>query len=93
MVMPFLYFRGRINLDDVDDLDSTPLHWAAYMNCENVVAYIISDGDFQGLNKKDKEGNTPLMLAVTYGNTRVTRRLLIKGANRRIKNNEDKIPL
>ena len=21
MVMPFLYFRGRINLDDVDDLD------------------------------------------------------------------------
>lgn len=93
MVMPFLYFRGRINLDDVDDLDSTALHWAAYMNSENVVAYILSESDFNGLNKRDKEGNTPLMLAVTYGNTRVARKLLIKGANRRIKNNDSKTPL
>ncbi len=33
------------------------------------------------------------MLAVTYGNTRVARRLLIKGANRYIRNNEGKLPI
>ena len=39
------------------------------------------------------EGNTPLMLATTYGNTRVVRRLLIRGANRYIQNDEGKILL
>jgi ankyrin repeat protein len=33
------------------------------------------------------------MLAVTYGNTRIVRRLLIKGANRYIKNSEGKLPI
>lgn len=45
------------------------------------------------MNKKDSEGNTPLMLAVTYGNTRIVRRLLIKGANRYLKNGEGKLPI
>lgn len=49
--------------------------------------------DLSLLNIRDAEGNTPLLLAVTYGNTRVVRRLLIKGANRYIQNNEGKIPL
>lgn len=43
MVMPFIYFRGKINLEIVDDLESTPLHWAAYMNSEEVVAYLLSE--------------------------------------------------
>lgn len=33
------------------------------------------------------------MLAVTYGNTRIVRRLLMKGANRYIKNSEGKLPI
>lgn len=33
------------------------------------------------------------MLAVTYGNTRVVRRLLIKGADRYVKNRSGKIPM
>jgi len=32
MVMPFLYFREKINLNQEDNLQSTALHWAAYMN-------------------------------------------------------------
>lgn len=86
MVSPFLYFRGRISLEEVDDMNSTPLHWAAYMNSEEVVFYILSTISIESMNKKDSEGNTPLMLAVTYGNTRIVRRLLIKGANRYLKN-------
>lgn len=42
MVSPFLYFKDRISLDEVDDMNSTPLHWAAYMNSEEVVSYILS---------------------------------------------------
>lgn len=57
------------------------------------MAYILAEEGFKGLNNKDKEGNTALMLAVTYGNTRVVRRLLIHGADRSIKNNEGLTPL
>lgn len=92
MIGPFLYFRGRVSLEEEDNLKSTPLHWAAYMNSEQVVAYILSE-TVATLNLKDSDGNTPLMVAVIYGNTRVVRRLLMKGADRYIKNNEDKIPI
>ncbi|CAM6005941.1 unnamed protein product [Sphagnum balticum] len=78
---------GRISLDEEDKLHSTALHWAAYMNSEQVTAYILSEDKLQTLNHRDEEGNTPLMLAVTYGNTRVVRRLLIKGADRYLRNN------
>jgi len=50
------------------------------------VAYILSE-TLASMDEKDKDGNTPLMVAVSYGNTRVVRRLLIKGADRYIKNN------
>jgi len=62
------------------------------MNSEQVVAYILSE-TISTLNLRDNDGNTPLMVAVTYGNTKVVRRLLMKGADRYIKNNESKIPL
>jgi palmitoyltransferase len=68
------------------------LHWAAYLNCEQVVAYILSE-TVATINLKDNDGNTPLMVAVIYGNTRIVRRLLMKGANRYIKNKEDKMAL
>ena len=87
VIAPFLYFRERISLEEKDNLNSTPLHWAAYMNSEHVVAYILSE-TITSMDEKDKDGNTPLMVAVTYGNTRVVRRLLMKGADRYIKNNE-----
>lgn len=64
------------------------MHWASYTNSEEVVSYILAETDeLSNINLKDNEGNTALMLAVTYGNTRVVRRLLMKGANRYIKNN------
>jgi palmitoyltransferase len=93
MIMPFLYLRERIGLGEVDDMKSTPLHWAAYMNSEEVVSYILSNSDLDFLDLKDSEGNTPLMLAVTYGNTRIVRRLLVKGANRYIRNSDGKLAI
>ena len=92
MTLPMLYFRDRININSSDELKSSALHWAAYMNSEQVVAYLLSDPRLNCLDGVDSEGNTPLMLAVTYGNTRVVRRLLIKGADRYIPNHAGKIP-
>lgn len=87
VIMPFLYFRGKVNLYQLDDLLSTPLHWAAYTNSEDVVTYILSECHLPHLlNSKDTEGNTALALGVSYGNTRVVRRLLIRGVDRYIRN-------
>ena len=41
------------------------------------------------LNPQDSMKNTPLMLATAYGNTKIVRRLLIKGASRRIRNSKN----
>jgi ankyrin repeat protein len=58
-----------------------------------VVAYLLSEKRLTCINARDEEGNTPLMLAVMYGNTRVVRRLLIAGADRYLANSEAKIPM
>ena len=42
IVMPFLFFKNTIDLFELDDLKSTPLHWAAYTNSEEVVSYILA---------------------------------------------------
>ena len=94
IVMPFLFFKNTIDLYELDDLKSTPLHWAAYTNSEEVVSYILAETEHHYfMNIRDTEGNTPLSLATSYGNTRVVRRLLIRGASRAIQNDEGKTPL
>lgn len=87
----FLYFIDKISLSSLDNSKSTPLHWAAYSNSETVTEYILASNQVN-LDLKDIEGQTPLHLAASYGNTRIVRRLLLKGANRYLKNNEGKTP-
>lgn len=31
-ILPFIYFKTKIDINDVDNEDSTPLHWASYLN-------------------------------------------------------------
>lgn len=63
------------------------------MNSEQVVAYLLAEPSLSCLDKKDNDGNTALMNAVAYGNTRIVRRLLIRGANRYLRNFAGKTPL
>lgn len=93
VVLPFIYFRGRIDINESDSNQSTALHWASYMNSEDVVGYLLACPELSTLDARDYEGNTPLMMAVSYGNTRIVRKLLIKGADRYIKNNSNSLPL
>jgi ankyrin repeat protein len=46
------------------------------------------------LNVADKDGGlTPLHLAVISGNTRIVRKLLVRGANRKIRDKQNKLPI
>ena len=67
------------------------MHWASYLGCENAVTFILSWNP--QLDLKDQEGGlTPLHLAVISGNSRVVRKLLIKGSDRSILDNNNKTP-
>jgi palmitoyltransferase len=93
MILPLLYFRDKLDPNSQDHINSTALHWAAYTNSEGVIAYLLAEDSFTSLDNQDNEGNTALMLAVTYGNTRVVRRLLIKGGDRYIPSHNGKTPM
>lgn len=91
-VSTLIYFRSKVDFNQTDQKGSTPLHWAAYNGHEDVAAYLLSLNEVK-LDVQDNQGQTPLFLATLYGNTRIVRRLLMKGANRRIRNMQKKLPI
>ena len=90
----FFKLRG-LNLRSRDNRGSTPLHWAAYSKAEITLVYLLSWVDF--LDDQDCDGYTPLHLAVksveTLQSTRPVRSLLIRGASRKIRDNQDRLPI
>lgn len=93
MVLPLVYFKDRIGINECDRNRSSTLHWASYMGSEEVVSYLLACEELTTLDSRDNEGNTPLMMAVNYGNTRIVRKLLLKGADRYLRNNANLSPL
>ena len=84
------YFLQNFNFDvnDEDHRKSTALHWAAYLNKEISLSYLIAWG--ANVNSKDTENNTPLHLAVVSSETvkesRCVKILLLKGSKRENEN-------
>lgn len=78
-VSTLIYFRDKLDINEPDTNGITPLHWASSNGSEDAVAYMLTLEDIE-LDKKDKEGQTPLILATSFGNTKIVRRLLIRGA-------------
>jgi ankyrin repeat protein len=55
----------NIDVNSLDAVNSTPLHWASYMDAEYALNYLIYFG--ADINAKDIDGSTPLHLAVMNG--------------------------
>ena len=91
------YIKRLIKEEDVGG--STPLHWAAYSNSEDVLMYLINLNIFQGnerqefIDKQDNQGFTPLHLSVSSKSRRIVMKLLQSGANADIKDSKNRTPL
>lgn len=81
-------------MNDRDSKDSSALHWAAYLNKEVALTYLLAWG--ANVNAQDAEKNTPLHLAVLTSEkvqeTRWVKILLLKGAQRNLANNRGETP-
>lgn len=86
------YFLKQYQMDvDVwDDNSCTPLHWAVVEGNELAVTFLLAWG--ANINRGDALGNTPLHLSIHHAekelNTRLTKILLLKGADRKAVNND-----
>lgn len=83
----FLLKNYKFDINKGDSKLSTALHWAAFLNKENALTYLLAWG--ANPNLQDIDNNTPLHLSVILswktGNTRNVKLLLLKGALRNIK--------
>ena len=91
----FLLKNYGFDINQGDHKLSTALHWAAFLNKENALTYLLAWG--ADPNLQDIDNNTPLHLSVILscktGNTRNVKLLLLKGASRNIKNNDNYQPI
>ena len=87
-----VYFKDKyfLNIQSIDEVGSTPLHWACYTGSEISVMYLLSWG--ANVNVKDQEGLTPLHLAVMSERTRIIKKLLQKGADKSLKDLRGRTP-
>ncbi len=78
----------KVDLNQQNHLGDNILHKAAKNGYILLTAYLLTTM----INKdaKNKEGWTPLMQATIAGSKEVVKRLLLKGADRHIKNNDGK---
>lgn len=88
-----IYFIEKYHLDfmKIDNIGSTPLHWASYVGSEESFLYLLTLNP--DINKQDIEGLTPLHLAVTSDRTRIIKKLLHKGADKTIRDKQNRTPL
>ncbi len=87
-----VYFckKYSMNIQSVDDVGSTPLHWACYTGSEISVMFLLSWNP--RINVQDREGLTPMHLAVMSERTKIVKKLLMKGADRKIRDNKHRTP-
>ena len=87
----YLYLKEAQEINSIDEMGSTPLHWACYYKAEESVNYLLNFN--ADINAKDKDLITPLSMAVASKKESLVKLLLRKGADPYIKNKNNKIPL
>ena len=90
----FLFMKMGLDINSRDKRGSTALHWACYSQSETAIAYLQAWNP--DVNIKDREGYSPLHLAVknvdAVESCRPVRALLIKGADINIRDNKLRLP-
>ena len=85
------YFPNNKIFDMPNQFDITPLHYACFSKSINVVDLLLDLGaDF---NARDVDGKSVLSYAVCSGSTRGVKKLLIRGADKSIEENNGKKPI
>ena len=91
----FLIKKYNFDINQGDTKKSTALHWAAFLNKENALTYLLAWGADPNLQDIDK--NTALHLSVILawknGSMRNVKLLLLKGASRDIQNKMNEKPI
>ena len=104
----YLRFKNRDETENTNLLQlmksqdtggSSPLHWAAYSNSEDVLLYLLNLNIFKNeqerqefIDQKDNQGYTPLHLCVLTKYSRITQKLLQNGVNSNIIDKAGKTP-
>ena len=61
-----LLLNNKVNLHAVSNSGKTPLMYAAIGARDELIQYLLDQGASIKINQKDKEGNTPLILAAIH---------------------------
>lgn len=86
-----LLLAAGANRNLQEEKGNTALHFAIKWRREDIALCILNNGtqDNFDLNLKDKDGNTPLMLAIEYGMFELVKSLLLAGADANIVNQKN----
>jgi hemerythrin-like metal-binding protein len=79
LIMHYLVEDCLMNVNAVDNMDSTPLFYACSSNCPNACLFLLSKGAKP--NVRDHFENFPLLIAVRNGNFQCADNLLLFGAD------------
>ncbi|CAD8062222.1 unnamed protein product [Paramecium sonneborni] len=86
LMLYYLVKIAKVNIDIMDNDNSTALHLASYSGSEQCAALLLSWGC--KINCKNIFGCTPLHVSAISGEYKITRRLLLYNAKTRLKNKQ-----
>lgn len=85
------FFKNTTIIDVSSELEITPLHCACIKGSKNAVDLLLDLG--ANINAVDKEGNNCLHYAVISNNPSLLKKLLVRGADKTLKNHKGELPL
>ena len=96
---PIIYFHEKLQkffkkitiIDVPSDLGITPLHYACIKGSKNAVDLLLDLG--ANINAIDVDGNNCVHYAVISNNPSLLKKLLVRGAEKTIRNNSGKLPI
>ncbi|KAK4198199.1 hypothetical protein QBC40DRAFT_331921 [Triangularia verruculosa] len=81
-----------IDVNIVDTRGNTPLGWAAELGYENIARLLAADIRIS-IDRRNQQGQTPMLLASTFGHDKIVEILLQHGSNPNLKDQESVSPL